>query len=159
MPDEPRGSVPRRVAAWWRRGYEAELLALAPDVDERGVRLVWDFAHPVNDSPGWRLLRPWVLIPALIGVAAIAVQLLLLRSLPQLLDFGGDLVATGAFCTFLGFLMRAHTRPRTERAALDVYRRYRWRGTSAMDDIIAAAREREHRLRELADPLPPGEGR
>ena len=51
MPDESR-TIAARIAAWWRRGYDAELLALAPDVDDQGEPLVWDFPHPVNRSRG-----------------------------------------------------------------------------------------------------------
>ena len=150
MPDESR-SAPGRIVARLRRRHDAELLALAPAVDEDGKPLVWDFAHPVNRSPAWRLLRPWVLVPSLTAVGLTAIGFVTRRGVPPLAELGGDVLFSGIVCTLLGLAIRRHSRPSTERAALKAYRLYRWRATTTMDAAIAAALERERTPQRLVD--------
>ena len=138
MPDESRSRL-ARIAAWWRRGVDAEMLALAPDVDEAGEPLVWDFARPVNRSPLWRLVRPWVLIPTLVAGLFLAIAFAGRTQLPTLSEVAAELAFTIVPCSILGLVIRRRSRKSTERAALKAYRHHRWRGTRALDATIAAA--------------------
>lgn len=142
MPDESR-TIAARIAAWWRRGYDAELLALAPDVDDQGEPLVWDFPHPVNRSRGWMLLRPWILYPAIFGVLVMAIPLYVYDA-PRPLSFWLSRLALVTLVgAVLGTVIFRRRRRRVERLALKAYHRWRWRGTAALDAAIADARARE----------------
>ena len=140
-----------RVAAWWRRGYDAELLACAPATDEEGQPLAWDFPHPVNRSRMWTLLRPWFLFPALFGVLSMSVPFVVRGGIPPLAVLGGRLVFVGVVSAIFATAIHRRHRPRVERLALKAYRRYRWRGTRALDTEIAAALERERTPKRLLD--------
>jgi hypothetical protein len=157
MPDEAR-SLATRLAAWWRRGYDAELLAVAPTVDEGGQPLVWDFTHPVNRSPAWRLLRPWVHLPVIFVVAPLCLSMWGRGRLFTLAELGPRLVLFGVVAAVLGTAIHRRQRPRVERLALKAYHRWRWRGTALQDAAIAAALERERTPKRLMDAPPrPGD--
>src|SRR5688572_8705858 len=100
MPDVPvpsstRPPLLRGLAAWLRRGYDAELLAVAPAANEDGTPLVWDFPRPVNRSRAWALLRPWFLYPAIFAVGAMAIPFIVRTHAPDLRELGGRLLWVG----------------------------------------------------------------
>ena len=145
-----------QLAAWWRRGWDAELLACAPDRDERGDMVVWDFPHPVNRSPLWHLLRPWLAIP----VVAIAATEVLIGSVIGwdywVADLPRRLATRSLMLAVAALAIRRGLGPKVERMALRKYRAYRWRATTTLDATIAAALERERAPRRLLDMTAPG---
>lgn len=148
-----------RVAAWFRRGWDAELLAVAPAKDEMGAPLVWDFPHPVNRSPLCRVLRPWYLFP-LLFVAFIACSAMLIRG--RLLtppELGERLLVGAAVGALVAPSIRRRLKPRVERMALRAYRRLRWRAVAAQDAVIAEALERERTPKRHGTPAPAADGR
>ena len=137
MPDEWRSRM-ARVAAWWRRGWDAELLACAPATDERGESLTWGFPHPVNRSPLWRLRRPWIAVPVTMIAAPQIVTAWLRGRVPTLTEVGESMPLVVLGLVF-GVIIYHAARPRVEAAALRTWRIYRWRATTALDMTIRDA--------------------
>lgn len=140
----PGASLLRRLAAWFRRGWDAELLAVAPAKDETGAPLVWDFPHPVNRSPLWRILRPWYLFPALFVVLVAGGAMLTRGRLLAPSELLERLLVGGVVAAVFAPSIRRKLKPRVERIALRAYRRYRWRATSELDAAMRDALEKRH---------------
>jgi hypothetical protein len=144
MPDESRTRL-ARLRAWWRRGHDAELLAVAPIRDRDGTTLTWDFPHPVNHSRLWVLLRPWVSYPLLFAVFAMVIPPLIHGHGLPVSFYARRLLWVGLVSVVLAWSIHKRQRPRIERMALKAYHAYRWRGTRALDVAIAEARTRGDR--------------
>jgi hypothetical protein len=130
-----------RLTAWLRRGWDAELLACAPATDEQGRPLVWDFPHPVNRTPLFGLLRPWILGPVMVATVILGSSMLIRGRLLTPAELGERLLVIALISAFFGPSIERRYRPKVHRMALRTYRQYRWRGTSALDAAIDEARD------------------
>ena len=137
MADVSRAQMALR---WLRDRWDAELLACLPVADAEGRATVLDFPHPVNRSPLWRLLRPWMLAGTALALT------LLLMPVPYEPELGvvgywfGRLLSSLFSEWLLGITVYAKAFPPLSRRAYRRYRDMRWRG-NRLDDARDARPE------------------